>query len=164
MISSTLGSPRTGGGAGEASLERGAYHFFSLCTLGVAQAQNFLAVTAPDPGAMAPGVDLELAGNCSRRPGAAAVDAELDAFLRLMEEAWRADVVLYVGDDFDARYGVRRRLDRLLWHRRFLLRPDVDRWLIWQVHGYADVDGVAGGVDLNVGRQEKPLRNGHPAR
>jgi GH25 family lysozyme M1 (1,4-beta-N-acetylmuramidase) len=47
---------------------------------------------------------------------------------------------------------VRGRLDRDLWHRRFLLRPDVARWTIWQLHGYARVAGIDGGVDLNVMR------------
>jgi GH25 family lysozyme M1 (1,4-beta-N-acetylmuramidase) len=41
---------------------------------------------------------------------------------------------------------------RRLWHRRFLLRPDVDDWQIWQVHGYAHVDGVSGRVDLDLRR------------
>ena len=118
-------------GAGEAGLDRGAYHFFSLCTPGVVQARNFLAVAPPDPMALAPAVDLELAGNCGERPDTAAVHAELDAFLRQVEDAWRTEVVLYVGDDFEARYGVRRCAARPLWHRRFLLRPDVDDWQIW---------------------------------
>jgi len=138
--------------AGEAGLDRGAYHFFSLCTPGLVQARNFLAVASPDPVALAPAVDLELAGNCGERPDAAVVHTELDAFLRQVEDAWRTEVVLYVGDDFEARYGVRRGVVRPLWHRRFLLRPDVDDWQIWQVHGYAHVDGVSGRVDLDLRR------------
>jgi GH25 family lysozyme M1 (1,4-beta-N-acetylmuramidase) len=39
-------------------------------------------------------------------------------------------------------------LCRPLWHRRFLRRPDVAGWVIWQLHGYAKVAGVNGGVDL----------------
>ena len=128
------------------------YHFFSLCTPGAVQARNFLAVASPDPTALAPAVDLELAGNCGERPDAAVVHTELDAFLRLVEDAWRTKVVLYVGDDFEARYGARRRLARPLWDRRFVLRPVGDDWHIWQVHGYAHVDGVVGGVDLDLRR------------
>lgn len=65
---------------------------------------------------------------------------------------WGREIVLYVGDDFEGRYPVRKRLDRPLWHRRFLLRPNVDGWLIRQLHGYAHVTGIPGGFDLNVMR------------
>jgi lysozyme len=107
-------------------------------------------VARPDASSLPPAVDLELAGKCSLRPEPQDVDAELHAFLGLVEAAWSSEVVLYVGDDFEVRYPVRTRIDRPLWHRRFLLRPDVDRWTIWQLHGYARVEGVSGGVDLNV--------------
>jgi lysozyme len=139
-------------GAGAAGLERGPYHFFTLCTPGAAQARNFLAVAPPDPTAMAPAVDLEIAGNCSRRPDPAAVNAELDTFLDAVERAWGREALLYVGDDWERVYPVRGRSDRLLWHRRFLLRPDVDRWHIWQLHGFARVEGAPGRIDLNVMR------------
>jgi lysozyme len=139
-------------GAGEAGLDRGAYHFFTLCTPGANQARHFLDVAHPDRAALAPAVDLELAGNCSARPSAAEINDHLHDFLGLVEEAWGREVVLYVGDDFERLYPVRDRLDRPLWHRRFLLRPNVDGWLIWQLHGYAHVEGIVGGVDLNVMR------------
>src|SRR3712207_3808633 len=54
--------------ADRAGLDRGAYHFFTLCTDAVAQAANFLRIAPPQPGALAPAVDLELVGNCRRRP------------------------------------------------------------------------------------------------
>ena len=60
--------------------------------------------------------------------------------------------MLYVGDEYEREYPVRERLSRPLWHRRFLRRPNVDGWVIWQLHGYASVAGVSGGVDLNVMR------------
>jgi len=55
-------------GAAEAGLARGAYHFFTLCTGGVAQGHHFLSVAPPDHDALPPAVDLELAGNCKNRP------------------------------------------------------------------------------------------------
>lgn len=138
-------------GAGEAGLDRGAYHFFTLCRSGTAQAQNFLGAAPPDRGALAPAVDLELAGNCSRRPPDNVVRANLAKFLRTVEQAWGREVVIYVGEDFEGRYPLRDRSDRPLWIRRFLLRP-TEAWVIWQVHGYAKVEGIEGGVDLDVMR------------
>jgi lysozyme len=139
-------------GADEAGLDRGAYHFFTLCTPGADQARHFLDTAPPDREALPPAVDLELAGNCSARPSPAEVNDQLNDFIGPVEEAWRREVVLYVGDDFERLYPVRRELDRPLWHRRFLLRPNLDGWLIWQLHGYAQVEGIAGGVDLDVMR------------
>lgn len=145
-------------GAQAASLDRGVYHFFTLCTPGAVQAAHFLRVAPPEPGVLAPSVDLELAGNCRQRPDREVVYRELDAFLALVEEAWGRKTLLYVGDDFDHPYPVRERLGRPLWHRRFLLRPDVDGWTIWQLHGYARVEGVTGQVDLNVMRAVEEVR------
>ena len=61
-------------------------------------------------------------------------------------------MLLYVGDDFERRYPVRAQLDRPLWHFRFLRRPNVDGWVVWQVTGFADIEGIDGGVDLDVMR------------
>jgi lysozyme len=138
--------------AADAGLDRGAYHFFTFCAPAAAQARNFLTVAAPDAEALPPAVDLELAGNCRSRPDQGDVDRELDTFLSIVEEAWGRKALLYVGDDWERRYPVRRQLGRPLSHRRFLLRPDVGNWMIWQLHGYARVSGVDGQVDLNVMR------------
>jgi lysozyme len=140
-------------GAEAAGLQRGAYHFFTLCTGGVQQAKNFLRAAPKDRNALPPAVDLELAGNCRARPSRASVKGELLAFLTLVERESGRTVVLYVGDDFEGRYPVRESLGRPLWHRRFLRRPDVDGWIIWQVQGFAEVDGVRGRVDLDIFRQ-----------
>jgi lysozyme len=139
-------------GAEAAGLQRGAYHFFTLCTGGVQQAQNFQRVVPEDRDSLPPAVDLELAGNCRARPSRASVERELLAFLTLVERESGRTVVLYVGDDFEGRYAVRETLGRPLWHRRFLRRPDVDGWVIWQISGFGEVDGVRGRVDLDISR------------
>lgn len=145
-------------GAGDAGLDLGAYHFFTLCRPGAEQAANFLDVVPRDPGALPPVVDLELAGNCSDRPDREWVERELGAFLDAVESATGQTVVLYVGDDFEGEYHLRDELNRPIWHRRVLLRPDADGWWIWQVHGHASIDGINGGADLNVMRGERPDR------
>jgi lysozyme len=135
--------------AGDVGLDRGVYHFFSLCTDGAEQARHFLATVPPDPRALAPAVDLETAGNCAARPDQRAVGAELVEFLEVVEEAWGRPTVLYVGADWESVYPVE--IDRPRWHRRFLLRSEID-FHIWQLHGFAHVAGVGGRVDLNVMR------------
>jgi lysozyme len=141
--------------ASAAGLDRGAYHFFTLCRSGDEQARHFLAVAPPDPRALRPAVDLELSGNCSSRPPASKVDAELETFLNLVEAAWGRPALLYVGDDWEHRYPVRTRLDRPLWQLRFLRRPNLDNVRVWQIHGFAHVEGISGRVDLNIMRSSE---------
>jgi lysozyme len=148
-------------GAGDAGIARGAYHFFSLCTSGDIQARHFTGVLPEDPEALPPAVDLELAGNCSARPDPSTVRRELDEFLRLVESDAGQKAVLYVGDDFENRYPVRESLERPLWHLRFLRRPDVAGWVIWQVMGFAHIEGIDGDTDLDVMRNLDPEAEAH---
>lgn len=138
--------------AAAAGLARGAYHFFRLCTPGEVQARHFLGILPPDPDALPPAVDLELSGNCARRPDPTSLRRELANFLALVEEDTGQTTIVYVGDDFENRYRVRAFLGRPLWQLRFLRRPALGGWAIWQVMGFARVDGINGSVDLNVGR------------
>jgi lysozyme len=140
-------------------VRRGAYHFFTLCTAGNVQARNFLR-TVPDDAELPPAIDLELKGNCSARPAERAVQRELQTFLEMVEADSQRPVLLYVGDEFEQRYPVRTELDRPLWEPRFLRRPTVDGWVVWQVHGFAKVDGVDGRVDFDVADVSRLLRPG----
>ena len=131
-------------------IRRGAYHFFTLCTTGQEQADNFLRAVPHDRDSLPPAVDLELAGNCAARPEATVVHDQLDDFLNRVEAAIGHKVVLYVGPEFDQRYQVTQRLDRPLWKLSLLRRPDMNEVTIWQVMGSAKIDGIPGRVDLNV--------------
>lgn len=137
--------------AKRAGIDRGAYHFFTLCTSGIAQARHFVG-SVGDPGELPPAIDLELAGNCKQRPKRDVLVRELTVFIAAVEALFDEEVVLYVGDDFDRCYDVRRAFDRDLWHFRFLRRPDVEPWQVWQVTGFAHVKGVKGRVDLDIMR------------
>jgi lysozyme len=137
-------------GAGREGLDRGAYHFFTLCTAGDLQAEHFLA-TVPDDAELPPALDLELAGNCSERPPEDAVRAEVEAWVAQVEEATGEEVLLYVGQDWADRYGHRVTWGEEHWIPRFWRRPD-ERWVVWQLTFAGDVHGIEGGVDLNVGR------------
>lgn len=139
-------------GAGDVGLDRGAYHFFTFCRPGDEQAENFLRTIPDEPAELPPAIDLELAGNCAARPDKAWMEEEVGTFLDMVEAATGQTVVLYIGDDFEGHYRMREQLDRPIWHRRILIRPEFDDWWIWQIHGYASIDGINGGADLNVMR------------
>jgi hypothetical protein len=64
-------------------------------------------------------------------------------------EAWDRDVVLYVGSRWEAGYPVKERLGRELWQLS-AAAPALGGLVRWQVHGFAQVDGISGRVDLNI--------------
>jgi lysozyme len=153
--------------ARSAGLLAGAYHFFTLCSPGATQAANFLRIAPPGSTALPPAVDLELSGNCTARPSLSEVQAQLSVFLNLVESATRQPVISYIGASFEQRYPIRAARAALLWKRSVLLRPS-GQWVIWQVDGFAHVDGIAGRVDLDVMKRDDILGlmrpyPGHPA-
>jgi lysozyme len=137
-------------------IDRGAYHFFTLCKPGAEQAENFLRTVPSDP-ELPPAIDLELGGNCAARPDQAWIDREIGAFLADVEEATGERVLLYIGPEFEAVYPIKEGLDdRPVWHRRLVLRPEGEGWWVWQFQSVADVAGIDGPVDLNVMRGTEP--------
>jgi lysozyme len=137
-------------GARAAGVAAGAYHFFTFCRGGAEQAANFLAAAPASADALPPALDLEFGGNCGRRPDAAAMRAELDAFLAPVEAAYAKPALLYVTPEFFDAY--RDALPpRPLWRRSILHAPDSRAaWTLWQYHNRARVAGIDGPVDLNV--------------
>jgi len=142
--------------ARSAGLLAGAYHFFTLCSPGATQAANFLKIAPPGSTALPPAVDLELSGNCSARPSPTEVQTQLAVFVNLVESATRRPVITYVGASFERRYPIRDAGTGLLWKRRVLLPPS-GRWVIWQVDGFARVNGITGPVDLDVMKRDDLL-------
>jgi len=139
-------------GARQAGIDVGAYHFFTLCRSGEDQAANFLSQLPRLESDLAPALDLEFPGNCSERPPVEWVQREVRTWVGLVEEKTGLEVLLYVQGDFDEAYRITPMFDRPVWHRRILRRPSENEWLVWQLSYFADVEGIDGGVDLNVGR------------
>lgn len=140
--------------AGEAGIRRGAYHFFTLCSPGAAQAENFLKSAPPDSHALAPAVDLELIGACETRPSQATVDAELERFRNVVEDAWDRPLLVYARGSFTSEYSIAALADHPRWVTNFFLRPPDEDWMMWQVHYFATVNGIDGKVDLDVLRTD----------
>lgn len=142
---------RNWSGAAAAGLPRGAYHFFSLCKDGAAQARNFLSVVEPDPKMLAPVLDLEFEGNCPRRPEVSEVLKEISAFVAPVEAALEKRVILYVPEDFYRAYLKDRGLNRRLWVRSIWHSPAYGGdWTLWQYHQRGSIAGISSNVDLNV--------------
>jgi len=138
--------------AHRAGVHRGAYHFFRLCGTGRAQAANFVRTVPFDAAALAPAIDLEFPGNCSRRPSRAKVHKELGDFLRIVEARYGKRAVLYLTRRFDNHYRISTAFDRRLWLRSIGSEPifGARSWSIWQTSYTHRLYGIRGHVDWNV--------------
>lgn len=145
---------RNAQGAARAGLPAGAYHFFTLCAPGEAQARNFLQATATARLRLPPAIDLEFAGNCAQRPSRKAFAHALAVYVRDVRKATGQEPVLYVTTEFYDAYLINSPFQRrALWLRD--VRGDLDRPLFsrvawWQFASAGAVNGVDGPVDLNV--------------
>lgn len=137
-------------GAIAAGLDVSAYHFFTLCRSGAEQAANFLATVPFEQADLPLAVDLEFAAPCSNPMTADELRAAVIDFVNVVEAAAGRPMLVYVLPDFDEEYGITDVLDRPLWIRSLYRRPDQD-WSVWQYSFRARIDGISGGVDLNVG-------------
>jgi lysozyme len=138
-------------GARAAGLEVGAYHFFTLCRTGADQAANYLRVVPVAESDLPPAIDLEYPSNCSQRPAREVIQREVSVFLSTVEAAAGRPVLLYVQDEFEDDYQILATFaDRPVWHRGLLRRPRDVCWVVWQFSAFASVDGISGGVDMDV--------------
>lgn len=140
--------------AAQAGVVPGAYHYFTLCKPGAAQAANFIAAAGPARGqGLPPAVDLEYGGNCAYRPPAEEFARELRTFLVLVEQAWGCEPVLYVTKDFYPDYVQGRFPTHRLWMRDMVgapAPPDGRTWQVWQFAHRAHLPGVKGFIDRNA--------------
>jgi lysozyme len=141
-------------GAAEAKVQRGAYHFFTFCTPGAAQAANFIDVVPVDPAALPPSVDVEFAGNCRSWTSVDAIRTELAVFLAAVEQAYgRRPIVYFTRESYERVLGglVER---HPTWARSLFGRPRArfGMWTFWQYAHNGRVPGIEGLVDLNVFR------------
>lgn len=140
--------------AAQAGVATGAYHFFTLCKPGAAQATNFLSSIEGAPLTLPPAVDLEFGGNCNARPAKQDPDAELSAFMDRVQAATGRRPTIYATRDFHRFYLQRGPFaDEAYWVRDLV--GDMEgyrggRTVLWQYAARGRVDGIEGPVDLNV--------------
>jgi lysozyme len=133
----------------------GAYHYFTLCAPGGAQAANFLHVISLVRAlGLPPAVDLEFVGNCAARPPRDRLIRELTAFAGAVRAQTRSDVVLYVSRSFFEQYISNTPFAASpLWVRNLPGETAFARGrrvIIRQFASQARVRGVAGPVDVDL--------------
>jgi lysozyme len=133
-------------------VSRGAYHFFTFCSSGEAQARNFLTV-AEEGGELPRAVDVEFGGNCRSWASHHEIRRELEVFVEAITRADGRPPVLYL---------TRASFNRIvrghfrgvpLWIREVVWRPSADdypNFWFWQYAGNGRLEGVETLIDLNV--------------
>ena len=138
-----------------AGLTVGAYHYFTLCSAGADQAEDFLERVPVDDAALPPALDLEFDGACDERPAAEAAQAEINAFVERVEEAWGRRVIIYSSVEWRQHYGLPVSEGRPDWLYQDQGRPEPEDWSVWQMRFDGTVSGIEGNVDIDVLRIEQ---------
>ena len=136
-----------------AGVQRGAYHFFTFCSSGAAQAAHVLAVVRPGQAMLPPAVDVEYSGNCANPPPAERIRKELLTMLQDLTVAYGRKPILYTTNEARVRLLRGAFSEYPLWIRNVYAPPwslGVTQWTFWQHSDDGQRDGVRTRVDLNV--------------
>jgi lysozyme len=141
--------------AHRAGIARGAYHFFTFCTPGLSQAENFTSALGSAAGEIPPVADVEFSGNCRQWRGISEIRDELRRFLERVEASIGRRPILYFTGDAYARVLDGHFPSHPRWPRNVFWEPSDSRfghWLFWQFADNGRVPGIDTLVDLNVFR------------
>ena len=131
----------------------GAYHFFSMLSSGVAQADYYISMVPDLDKALPPVIDLEIPLKYPKN----VVLNELKDMIEKLEKHYKKKVIIYVTYHTYNAYIKGEFPENKLWIRDIKFIPELaenNRWVIWQVSNRGRVTGIPGFTDKNV------LRNG----
>lgn len=129
----------------------GAYHFFTFCSPGLAQAENFLAVAPPDVRALPLAVDIEFTGNCVAWESIASIQRELGVFVKRVQASLGQRPLLYTTEELRLTLIPPELYDHPYWLRSLWGEPSEDvAWQFWQYSATGAIPGIRGEVDVNV--------------
>jgi lysozyme len=131
----------------------GAYHFFTFCRRGTAQARNFIQTVPKIADSLPPVVDFEFLGGCNTKPPRYDVKKELRDYLKALRTHYKKEPILYVTHESYSRYISGDFKQSPIWIRDIFKRPtlsDSRHWLIWQFTNRGKIEGIKTHVDINV--------------
>jgi GH25 family lysozyme M1 (1,4-beta-N-acetylmuramidase) len=131
----------------------GAYHFWSMRTSGIDQAQHFLRNTLFKDGDLPPVLDIEPSKSQVEQMGADRMFMQIRIWLRAVERSTGVKPILYVNQMFVNNYLSKQpdlKRDYCVWIARYSeYKPDL-RLAFWQLCPDGHVAGIQGDVDINV--------------
>lgn len=127
---------------------RGAYHYFSTTSTGLAQANMFINNVAVEKGDLPPMVDVE-----EIPEDKAKFIEELKIFIAKIEEHYGVMPIIYSGKNYKEKYLYDKFFDRFpTWIAHYYVEKlEVEtEWLIWQCTDKGEIPGIGRKVDINV--------------
>ena len=153
--------------AGRADVLRGAYHFYSFCRGGSAQARNFIKTAPAEAGALPPMLDLEKSGDCKTMPSPKAFRKDFAAYVQKIQIAYGVRPILYVNRWIYDEYfqGTGDLSQFKIWicdkdHRSPDL-PFAQPWTVWQYDFHGHVPGIENGTEVD-GQVDLDVYRGTP--
>jgi lysozyme len=145
---------RNWAGARAAGVTRGAYHFFTFCSPGAAQAEHFASAVGGDFGELPPVADVEFVGNCRSFASIEQIRLELREFLTAVERVAGRRPAIYFTRESWARILAGSLADYAAFPRDVFGEPADEgaRWSFWQFADNGSVPGIRGRVYLDLFR------------
>lgn len=144
--------------AKEHGLIRGAYHYFSRHSNGLAQAEMFIKTVKLEKGDLPPVVDVEEHPKNSKH-----FLQELKIFIAKIEEHYGVKPIIYSYKKYKERYLSEAYFNKHpLWIAHYYVsKLDTDtEWLMWQCSDIGKVPGIDEDVDINIfNGNEEQLRS-----
>jgi lysozyme len=140
----------------EKKLVSGAYHFFTFCKSGQAQAKNYIDTVPQAKYTLPPVIDLEFVGNCQKKITSAELDRELQVFIDLVTARYDRQPLLYTTHEFYDAYLRGKYPSNQIWisdfysFKKLPTLADGRSWTFWQYSERGRVSGIETLVDLNV--------------
>ncbi len=129
----------------------GAYHFFTFCSPGLAQADNFLSVAPLESPVLPLSVDVEFTGNCVGWESIDGIRRELVAFVEHVRSRAGHAPLLYTTEEVRTELVPSVLHPERYWLRSLWGQPSGSiEWQFWQYSDTGKVPGITTSVDLNV--------------
>ena len=134
--------------AGKHGFMRGAYHYFSTHSTGLAQAEMFIKTAKLKSGDLPPMVDVE-----ERPKNKKKFLQELKIFISKIEEHYGVKPIIYTYRKYKSNYLTEAFFDKYpSWVAHYYidaLDNDV-KWMFWQCSDVGEVPGIPQNVDINI--------------
>ena len=134
-------------GAADHGLLRGAYHYFLPNLSARRQAQHFIRTAKLSSGDLSPVLDVEE----SRGMTPAALQDSVRVWLDVVGKHYGVRPIIYTGVKFKQSY-LGQISDYPFWLAHYYVKnlEYTDRWDFWQHSDRGQIEGIRGGVDVNV--------------
>lgn len=134
-------------------ISRGAYHFFSFKSSGLAQAHNVIRNVPREKGCIPLVIDLEFGPHSKKLPPHKQIVRELQSFVAAIERHYNYKPIFYVTYETYNHFVAGNFRNHPIWICDIIKYPrlkDQREWQFWQYCSRGHVRGIKGFVDLNA--------------